>query len=103
MAWERRGDNKYYDSARKVDGKVVKTYHGTGLFGVLAAEAVADAGRARAAERDALAAEEARMATADRAMAALDAACSWMIVAALTAAGYRYTDYRWRRGNGRRS
>src|SRR2546428_12919489 len=42
MAWERRKDAEnryYYRSKRLADGRVVKTYHGTGQRGALAADA----------------------------------------------------------------
>ena len=42
MAWEQRKDtsNRYYYRSRRLpDGRVVKTYHGTGHRGALAAEA----------------------------------------------------------------
>ena len=42
MAWEGRQDTKnryYYRSHRLPDGRVVKTYHGTGHRGALAADA----------------------------------------------------------------
>ncbi len=30
MAWEQRGNNRYYYTARRVNGRVVKIYHGNG-------------------------------------------------------------------------
>ena len=35
MGLERRGNGKYYYTAKRVDGKVVKTYHGTGPLALL--------------------------------------------------------------------
>ena len=100
MAWEKRGARRYYYSNRRVDGLVVRTYHGTGAVGELAAGLIEGARRARAEMAGALAAERARLGPPDLAMKDLDRACNLMTEAALTAAGYHRHDYRWRRRRG---
>ena len=50
MAWELRSGRRYYYSARRVDGKVVKTYHGTGMHALMVELEVRDLARKRAVE-----------------------------------------------------
>ena len=54
MAWEtRRNGRKYYYTAKRVNGKVVKQYHGRGERGLMIASTVQDIARQRQANRDA--------------------------------------------------
>ena len=43
MGWERRGDIKFYYHGRRVGGRVVKDYFGSGPVAQLAADLVAEA------------------------------------------------------------
>ena len=89
MAWERRRQGLYYYRSKRIRGRVVKGYFGKGHIGQLAAD-LAEEGRARRAENAAaLRAEQACLEALDRPPAALDRACTLMVTAALTAAGYR--------------
>jgi len=38
MAWEKRGNSQYYYSGERVNGRVVKTYHGNGEVARVCAE-----------------------------------------------------------------
>jgi hypothetical protein len=97
MPWERRETGRFYYSARRIGGKVVKKYMGGGLVGEVA-EGLAIASRQRRTERSVtIAAEKEALTKPERALANLDAACSLAIEACLTAAGYHRVDYKWRR------
>ena len=98
MAWEARGSRRYYTRSRRVNGRVVREYVGTGAVAELAA--AADALR----RADRLAAAEARRAEAaswQAALAPLLELCrvaDVMARAALLAAGYhRHSRCSWRR------
>ena len=73
--------------------EVVKTYHGRGAIGGLAAGVVAMSKRKRARQAADLAAERARLEPADRAMAALEEGCRLMIEATLIGSGHHKYDY----------
>ena len=100
MPWERRDGcaGRYYTRSRKVNGRVVREYVGTGPLAEIAAERDrlerarrADAARRERAERERLAREEAPV-------AALDAAVTTLTRAALVLAGYhRHERGEWRR------
>jgi hypothetical protein len=96
MGWEQRGGRSYYYRSRRVGGRVVKDYVGTGLAAEQAAFGDADRRReraeARAAEQRRLGAEQARSAPAEALLAELDAALDAATAAAFYAAGYRRHD-----------
>jgi hypothetical protein len=103
MAWERRaGGLYYYYSATRQGGRVVKTYHGHGVLGELAAGTLAMAKQRRAEQARALAVEKARLAPLVAAMATLDEACRLMVEATLIASGYHQKKSTWRRRRVRR-
>lgn len=99
MGWEtRERGGRYYTRSRRVAGRVVREYVGTGAF----AEAVAAGDAAERAERAAAAAliehDGARLAPAQAALAELDAAVEGLARAALLGAGYhRHHRGEWRR------
>ena len=100
MAWEGRKDTSkryYYRSRRLPDGRVVKTYHGTGYRGAMAA----DADRLRRAEQShqherhrVLLNHIQHVATP---LVELCEACDVITEAALLAAGYHNHQGEWRK------
>jgi hypothetical protein len=98
MGWETRGGKRYYYRARKVKGRVVKEYVGTGLIGEVAG-AVDGACRAeRAAVRERRRAERSTLHGLDGAGDRFDRAVEALAWASLVAGGYhRHHRGEWRR------
>ena len=89
MGWETRGSGTYYYRKRKVNGRVVNEYIGTGLTARYVAANEAEARRKRVA---ATAKEREERATMAAREADLDAFCNLtdaLVAAALLDAGYR--------------
>jgi hypothetical protein len=105
MSWEcPRGKSRYYTRSRRVGGRVVRAYLGTGPAAELAAAQDAE----RRAERLARAAEKRLQAERSREVVALlEAYCELtdqLLAAALTEAGYHQHDRgAWRRARKRAS
>jgi hypothetical protein len=97
MGWELRHGRRYFYSAEKRAGRVVKIYRGRGRIGELAEALELEARRQRADREEALRAERSRTGRADRAMDDLDRACALAIRASLIGAGYHQVNYAWRR------
>jgi hypothetical protein len=94
MPWDRG----YYNSAWKVDGRVVRAYWDGGLAGEIGALADEDDRAERAAARSA---SRARMAELDDLEAEVAAADRALELAALAAAGYRrHKRGEWRKKRG---
>jgi hypothetical protein len=100
MAWEQRKDSAnryYYRSLRAKDGRVVKTYHGTGHRGALAA----DADRLKRVEQSLqLQRHRALLYNIQHVagpLAELCEACDLITEAALLAAGYHNHRGEWRK------
>ncbi len=90
MAWEtRQRGGRYYTRSRKVGGRVVREYIGTGALAELIAAQDTEARAERLAVSVALRAEQERLAPAETALAELDALAELLAHAALVAAGYR--------------
>jgi hypothetical protein len=89
MGWEtRRGRGRYYTRSRKVNGRIIREYVGTGLVAELAAQQDAEARAQRLAERDRLQHESARWASATAPLSDLSRLLDGLTAAALIAAGY---------------
>jgi hypothetical protein len=89
MSWEtRRGQGRYYTRSRKVNGRIIREYVGTGLIAELAAQQDAEARAQRLAERKRLQQEEARWASTAALLTELSRLLDGLTAAALTAAGY---------------
>ena len=87
MAWEWRGGTTFYYHPRRVEGRVVKDYLGSGPVAQLAADLVAEARDRRAAVARARKAEQARLGELDGAVDRLDRAGALMVEAALVDEG----------------
>ena len=87
MGWERRGDGDYYYHTRRVGGRVVRDYLGSGPQAQLAADLVAEARDRRADLAQALKQEQEHWGSLGVMMDRLDRACEVMERAALLAGG----------------
>jgi hypothetical protein len=98
MAWERG----YYYRVRRVNGRVVREYCGSGLFAQLAAEHDQDERLLRDLRRRAERWEREQMEALDAQVDAVNEVADLLAQAALLAAGYRQHDrgqWRHKRGN----
>jgi hypothetical protein len=89
MGWEVRGRCRFYTRSKKVAGRVVREYVGTGAVGELAAAADALRRADRRAASEARRAEQARWREALAPLLELSRVADLMARAALLAAGYR--------------
>ena len=98
MAWEtRKGRGSYYTRSRRVNGRVVREYVGTGEAGELAAHLDAEARAKREAEREALRTEQSRARRVSDALAGLEALAREAIADTLHAEGFHQHKGQWRR------
>jgi len=102
MAWEQRErGGLYYTRSRKVHGRVVREYIGTGPLAELAAEADARERRRREEEAEAWREERERMEALEAPIEELCEAAELLSEAALYAAGYhRHKRGEWRKRRG---
>ena len=101
MAWEERGGRLYYYKSRRVGGRVVKEYVGSGPIAELAAAADERDRRAELDRRESEKAERERLEAFDREIDAVCEAIDLAARAALVEAGYRQHnrgEWRLRRG-----
>ncbi len=102
MGWEtRERGGRYYTRSRKVGGRVIREYVGTGLVAELVAGRDAAERRQRAEPELAIRGERNRLAPVDAALEAFDTAAEAMARTALVAHGYRQHhrgEWRKRRG-----
>ena len=99
MAWERRrrgAGRRYYYRGRRVEGRVVKEYVGTGPEAERAAEVDAKARTERDAERDRVREAAVKLAPAEATIREMDEAMIWLTHAALYATGYHRVNFQWR-------
>ncbi len=88
MAWERRGSGTlFFYHNRKVDGRVVRHYHGCGPQAQLAADLIVEARDRKAALVKALKNEQEHRESLGGAMDRLDAGCELMLAARLLTDG----------------
>ena len=105
MAWETRsGGRRYYFTAKKIGGRVVKRYIGAGdLAGAMASLEALDRER-REEQRAAVKAERDRLDALDQRVAELSRAVDAALHAALSAAGYhRHDRGAWRKRRQKRN
>jgi hypothetical protein len=89
MGWEtRRGQGRYYTRSRKVNGRIIREYLGTGLVPELAAQQDAEERAWRLAERERLQHEAARWAATSLPLIQLSQLLDGLTAAALITAGY---------------
>jgi hypothetical protein len=93
MGWERG----YYYRSRKVNGRVVREYVGTGRVAELAAQLDDIKRQERKAEKAAWQEEKARLDALDADVAALIELTELVAAGALVAAGYHQHKRQWRR------
>ena len=99
MGWESRArGGRYYTRSRKVNGRVVREYVGTGPVAELMAEMDALERTRRISEREVLRAERDKTVSVEASVGALCEAVDLMVRTALLLAGYRQH----RRGEWRR-
>src|SRR6516225_5223316 len=98
MGWEVRGRCRFYTRSRKVAGRVVREYVGTGAVAELAAAADALRQADRRAASEALRAEQARWAEALAPLLELGHIADLLARAALLAAGFhQHSRSSWRK------
>jgi hypothetical protein len=98
MGWEVRGRCRFYTRSRKVAGRVVREYIGTGPVAEIAAAADALRRADRRAAAEALRGEQARWRAALAPLLELSRAVDVVVRAALLAAGYhRHSRSLWRK------
>jgi hypothetical protein len=99
MGWEtRQRGGRYYTRSRKVNGRVVREYVGTGRFADLAAAQDVAEREERSVAMASLRKEQERLAPAEMALAELDVVVEDLARAALVGAGYhRHHRGAWRK------
>jgi hypothetical protein len=83
-----RGQGRYYTHSRKVNGRIIREYVGTGLIPKLAAEQEAEVRAQRLAERERLQCEAMRWATTAAPLMQLSQLLDGRAATALITAGY---------------
>jgi hypothetical protein len=103
VAWEERGGRRYYYTARRVGGRVVKEYAGAGEIGALAEMADAMERSWRQVEKAQQRENLARANAGETAIRELDQATALLSRAILVASGFRrHHRGAWRRPRRRR-
>lgn len=101
MAWEK--DGRYYTRSKKVGGRVVREYVGTGVVAELASRLDAISREKREIERFKVRAERAEVESLDAPLRELDNLVEMVAQAALLAAGFRqHHRGEWRKSRVRR-
>jgi hypothetical protein len=102
VAWEtRQGKGRYYTRSRRINGRVVREYCGTGLSGQLAALQDAEKRARKATQLRAWQTEQGRLEELEEPLEELDGVCDLLMKATLIGAGYhRHKRGEWRRRRG---
>ena len=98
MGWERKGGCRFYTRSRRVGGRVIREYVGTGAVAELAAREDEQRRRRHEEARERLRREQEAFAAAAAPHQALDRVADALMAAALEAAGYhRHDRGHWRK------
>lgn len=98
MAWEtRHGKGQYFTRSRRVNGRVVREYVGTGRQAEQAAQEDEDARAEKALCAAAWQAEKETVEALDDAVESLDQGCDHLLALVLARAGYHYHRGEWRK------
>lgn len=97
MAWETRGNGRYYYRKRRIGGRCVSEYVGAGLSAELSAEIDAYARALVAEDRAVLQREREADAELDAALDRAGLALRGLTAAVLVAAGYHMHKRQWRK------
>ena len=97
MAWEKRGEQRYYYRARWEGRRSIKTYFGRGPAALAAAREDEEKRAARAAQRYAAAIEKARELPARELVTELDSQLNIAVYSALAKAGFHRHGGQWRK------
>jgi hypothetical protein len=101
MGWENRlRGGRYYTRSRKVGGRVVREYVGTGLIAELSAQMDAEEREERVQARAAVRAERDRDRAQEKALTDYCRTVGEVLAEALLAAGYHKHKGQWRRKRG---
>jgi hypothetical protein len=100
MAWEARGKGRYYYSSARVDGRVVRTYHGSGRSAAQVARQHALAREAAQADTAAAQALEQEYEPLERLADEADEQVDLLLEIALLAGGFHEHKGQWRRRHG---
>jgi len=104
MSWETRGGRgRYYTRSRRVNGRVIREYIGSGELAELIAEMDEILRIKRDAERAAWRAEKERLQRLEQPLEELDRICNLLVKTSLEAEGYyRHNRGEWRKRRVRR-
>jgi hypothetical protein len=97
MGWKMINGNRYYYTSRRVNGRVVSEYIGSGFLGGLAERSSQEERAERTTRRALVQAEQARILEEDRAIDGILQVAKTLTSAALIVSGWHKHKGQWRR------